>query len=284
MAVINTSGSISAYLNNIYEAALLTAREQSIMAPLVTSRGGTGMNQYVWSAYTGGTFGTVSEATDTASSSQAFTPNAAGSITPALYAATYTISDLRIASDPFGVVADAGRDLGQLYAVAIDKALVTLFATASNFTAGTLAGTVAITWAGVLKQASNLKAKFAPGPYQCVLSPRQWYDLSAGTPPTLFQAQNLMDEFGQFYQASWAGINFFVDGNITQSIGAAGGTAYGGLFSRRAAILDIRRAFRIAPQRDESIGGGVTELNASAVFNVGVYDATMGVSIAGCSA
>ena len=109
MAVINTSGSISAYLNNIYEAALLTARENSIMAPLVFSRGGSGMNQYVWSAYTGGTFGTVSEATDTASSSQAFTPNAAGSITPALYQATYTISDLRVASDPFGVVADAGR-------------------------------------------------------------------------------------------------------------------------------------------------------------------------------
>jgi len=284
MAVINTSGSISAFLSNIYEAALLTAREASIMVPLVFSRGDTGMNQYVWAAYTGGTFGTVSEATDTASSSQAFTPSAAGSITPALYQATYTISDLRIASDPFNVAADAGRDLGQLYAVAIDTALVTLFATAANFTAGTLAGTVAITWAGLLKQASNLRVKFAPPPYNCVLAPRQWYDLSAGTPPTLFQSQKLMEQFGDFYQASWGGINFFVDANITQSIGVAGGTAYGALFSQQAAILDIRRAFRIAPQRDESIGGGVTELNASAVFNVGVYRPTFGVSIAGCSA
>lgn len=285
MAVINTSGSISSYLNNIYEIALLTAREQSVMAPLVANFSGTGMNQRVWSAYTGGTFGTVTEATDTASSSQAFTPNAAGSVTPVLYAATYTLSDLRLASDPFSVAADAGRDLGQLAAVGVDSALVTLFATASSFTAGTLAGTIAITWAGLLKQASNLRAKFAPGPYKCVLAPRQWYDLSAGTPPTLFQSQKLMEELGgAFYQASWANIDFYVDANITQSLGAGGGTAYGALFSREAALLDIRRAFRIEAQRDASIGGGVTELNASMVFNVAVYRPTFGVSIAGCSA
>jgi hypothetical protein len=281
-AVYNTSGSISSLLNNIYEVALLTAREASIMQPLVRNFGGYGgMNGRAWATYGGGTFGTVSEASDVAASSQAFTPAAAGTLTPSIYAATYILTDLRLASDPFAVAADAGRDLGELAAVGVDTDLVGLFA---SVTGGTVGATVtALSWGTCIqKAAAILKAAKAPGPYNCVLAPAQWYDLTSATAgvPTLTQSQALMDQLGsRFYMASWAGIDFYVDANITDT----SGTVSGGMFSRDAIALDIRRAFRIEAQRDASIGGGAIELNASMVYAKGVFRKTWGVLVSGAS-
>ena len=98
-----------------------------------------------------------------------------------------------------------------------------------------------------MKSAALLRAKFAPQPYQCVLTPAQWYDLSVATPPTLVQSQELMSQLGgAFYQASWAGINFWVDANFP----GTAGTCFGGIFSMDAIGLDIRRGLRIEAQRD----------------------------------
>lgn len=275
---INTSGSISGYLSNIFEAALLTAREQSVMSKLVTVFGDAqGMNGRAISTYSGGTFGAIAETAE--ASAQAFTPSTSGTLTPAVYAAAYQLSDMRVASDPFRVTADAGRDLGELYAVGVDTNLVGLF---SSMTAGTVGATVtALAWGtSILKAQALIRAQKAPGPYEVVLHPNQWYDLAASTSvPSLLQSQNLMDEFGQFYQASWAGLNFYVDANITNT----SGTTNGGMFSRQALALDIRRGFRIEPQRDASIGGGLTELNASAVYAYGIYRGAFGVLIKGSS-
>lgn len=274
---INTSGSISGYLSNIYEAALLTAREQSVMPGIVTVfNDGVGMNGRAFSVYSGGTFGAIAETAE--SSAQVFTPATTGTLTPAVYAASYQLTDMRVASDPFGVTADAGRDLGQLYGVGVDTNLVGLFA---SLTTGTVGATVtALAWGTcIMKASARIRAAKAPGPYSVVLHPAQWYDLSAGTPPTLFQSDELKREFGQFYMASYAGLDFYVDANITNT----GGTVVGGMFNRQAIALDIRRGFRIEPQRDASIGGGLTELNASAVYAYGVYRPTFGVALSGAS-
>ena len=280
MTVINTSGSISAILNNVYEVALLTAREADVMSPLVKNFTPIqGMNGRSWATYSGGTFGTITESTDTASSSQAFTPNLAGTLTPQIYAATYILSDMRIASDPFGVAADAGKDLGQLAAVGVDTNLVGLF---STLTGGTVGATVtALTWANIMKAAAILRANKAPGPYKAVLHPAQWYDLTAATSvPSLTQSQELMSKLGNaFYMASWAGVDFFVDSNITDT----SGTVSGGMFSQDAIGLDIRRAFRIEAQRDASTGGGAIELNASMVYAYGLFRPTWGVLLKGAS-
>lgn len=277
---VNTSGSISTYLSNIFEAALLAAREQSVMSKLVTVFGDAqGMNGRAFSVYSGGTFGAIAETAE--SSAQAFTPSTTGTLTPSVYAASYQLTDMRVASDPFRVTADAGRDLGELYAVGVDTNLcgTAIFA---NLTAGTVGATVtALAWGtSILKAQALLRAQKAAGPYEVVLHPNQWYDLASSTSvPTLLQSQNLMDEFGQFYQASWAGLNFYVDANITNT----SGTTNGAMFNRQAIALDIRRGFRIEPQRDASVGGGVTELNASAVYAYGLYRAAFGVLIRGAS-
>jgi len=277
---INTSGSISTYLSNIYEAALLTAREQSIMSRLVTVWGdGQGMNGRAISTYSGGTFGAIAETAE--ASAQAFTPSTSGTLTPSVYAAAYQLSDMRVASDPFGVTADAGRDLGQLYAVGVDTNLCGT-AIFSNLTAGTVGATVtALLWStGVNKASARIRAQKAPGPYACVLAPAQWYDLSSSaTIPALLQSQDLMAEFGQFYQATWSGINFYVDANITDT----SGTVIGAMFNVQSIGLDIRRGFRIEPQRDASVGGGLTELNASAVYAYGLYRPAFGCTMSGAS-
>lgn len=274
---VNTSGSISTYLSNMFEAALLAARENSIMPRLVTVfNDAQGMHGRAFSTYSGGTFGTVGEATDV--TAQGFTPSTDGTLTPYVYSASYHLSDMRIASDPFSVVRDAATDLGQLYGVGVDTDLVGLF---DNLTTGTVGATVtALAWGTcILKASAKIRAAKAPGPYSVVLHPAQWYDLSAGTPPTLFQSDELKREFGQFYQASYAGLDFYVDANITNT----SGTVVGGMFNRQAIALDIRRGFRIEMERHPSIGGGGNEYVASAVYATGTYRPTFGVALSGAS-
>lgn len=276
MANESTYTSMSGLVNPIWEAAMLTLSETAIMPALVRnftdSNSSTPRN---WAQYTGGTIQTVTEATDMAA--QTFTPAAAGTLTPAQFGLAYFLTDQRINSDPFGAQADAGQDLGRVVGVKVDTDLVGNFA---NFTGGTVgtAGSV-LTWTNIQRAQAYLKSAFAPGPWSCVLHPVQWYYLTSATSgvPTLLQSQALMEQFGRnYYQASWSGIDFFVDANIT-----AGTAASGGMFSRDALAFDQRRAFRIEPQRDASRGGGGYELNATIIYAQGLYRATFGCKIIG---
>ena len=275
MANESTYTSMSALVNPIWETALLTLSEQSIMPPLVRNFSDSGSSTpRQWAQYTGGTIQTITEATDMAA--QTFTPAAAGTLTPTQFGIAYFLTDQRIASDPFGARQDAGADLGRVIAVKVDTDLVGNFA---SFTGGTVgAGSGTITWSNIQRASAYLKAAYAPAPYTCVLHPTQWYGLvSATSVPTLLQSQTLMDQYGRsFYQASWAGIDFFVDANIT-----AGTAAKGGMFSRDAIAFDQRRALRIEPQRDASRGGGGFELNATILYAQGLYRPTWGCQIIG---
>ena len=281
MTTTNTSALLGTLLNNIQEIALLAASEQDIIAPLVHNyfAGTDTMAPRTVAAYTGGTMGTIGETTDL--TPQTLTPAASQTFYPAIYSASYILTDARIASDPYGASADAGKDLGRLASVGIDTNLAGLFN--AKFTAGTQ-GTqaAALTWALIMKASALCRAKFAPQPYSCVLTPAQWYDLTAATSgvPTLLQSQELMSSLGgNFYQASWSGINFYVDANAP----GTAGTCFSGIFSMDAIGLDIRRGLRIEAQRDASLGGGAIELNASIVYAYGVLRPTFGCELIGSS-
>jgi hypothetical protein len=283
MTTTNTSALLGTLLNNIQEIALLAASEQDIVAPLVHNyfAGSDTMAPRTVAAYTGGTMGTIGETTDL--TPQTLSPAASKTFYPAIYAASYILTDARIASDPYGAAADAGKDLGRLASVGIDTNLIGLFNPSSTFTAGTI-GTqaAALTWPLIAKASALLRQKFAPGPYNAVLTPAQWYDLTAATSgvPTLFQAQELMNQMGAaFYQASWAGINFYVDANAP----GTAGTCFSGIFSMDAIGLDIRRGLRIEAQRDASLGGGAIELNASIVYAYGAMRPTFGCGLIGAT-
>jgi hypothetical protein len=232
----------------------------------------------VFSTYTGGTIVALAEISDL--SAQTFTPAAAGTITPAIFAQQYYLTDARIQSDPFGVQRDASADLGRVFGVKVDSDLVGNFSSFTGGTVGTAGGT--LTWANVQRAAAYLRANYAPGSYICVLRPEHWYYLTSASSgvPTLMNSPAWQDSLAaNFYQASWGGIDFFVDGNIT-----SGTAAVGGMFHRDAMIYDQRKAFGIEPQRDASRGGGGFELNATIWYGEGIYRATFGVQMIGTSA
>jgi hypothetical protein len=278
MAGESTYNAISGLVANITEASLLTAREQSVMDVLVRNfTDSQSMTPRVFTSYTGGTIVSLAEISDL--TAQTFTPAAFGTVTPGLFGQQYYLTDARIASDFNGAQADAAGDLGGVFGVKVDTSLVTLFSSLTGGTVGTAGGT--LTWANVQRAAAYLRAQLAPAPYTCVLRPEQWYYLTSASSgvPTLMQSPKWMDSLaGNFYQSSWGGIDFFIDANIT-----TGTAAVGAMFSADAMAYDLRRAFKIAPQRDESRGGGGWELNATIIYGAGIYRPTFGVEMIGTS-
>ena len=279
MANESTFAGISTLVGNVYAIALQTLREGNIMAPLVTTWADKNDSQpREWSNYSGGTFAPIAETTDMAA--QAFTAATGGTATPATFGQMIFLTDRRIRTDVMNAQADAGQFLGGLAAEHVDSNLVGLFSSFTGGTAGTAGGT--LTWANVLRGAAYLRTNKVPQPYQCVLHPVQWYYLSsAGSGvPQLFLVESIAESLiGQFYQGSFAGINFFVDANIT-----SGTAATGGVFGKQAVYLDRRQPFGIEYQRDASRGGGGFELNATMEYAYGVWRPTLGAQLIGTSA
>jgi hypothetical protein len=279
MAGESTYASISALVQNIVDGALLVASENSVMTNLVDVRTDqSSLAPRVLSNYTGGTIVSLAEISDL--SAQTFTPAAAGTITPGIWAQQYYLTDARIQSDINSAQRDAAADLGRVFGVKVDTDLVGNFSSFTGGTVGTAGGT--ITWANVQRAAAYLRANYAPGNYIAVLRPEHWYYLTSATSgvPTLMNSPRWQDSLAaNFYQASWGGIDFFVDGNIT-----AGTAAVAGMFHPEAMIYDLRKAFGIEVQRDASRGGGGFELNATIWYGEGVARATFGVQMIGTSA
>lgn len=276
----STYSAISTLVGEIYEIALMNATEQNIMAPLVTTWNDTQSSQpRMWATYSGGTFGATAETADL--SSQALTPAAAGTATPAVYAQQIVLSNRRIKSDPMGARNEAGIYLGNGAAEHIDTNLAGLFSSFTGGTVGTAGGT--LTWANVFRAQAYMRANKVPGSYVAVFRPEQWYYLNAATSgvPTLLQSnQGFMDSvLRPFYQGSYSGIDFLVDANIT-----SGTAAVAGMFARPAVYLDIRQPFVIQPEYDASLAGnGAWELNASLEYAYGVFRPTYGVQMIGTS-
>ncbi len=278
MAGESTYASISSLVANIYEGALLVASENSLMVNLVKNyRDSQSMTPRIFSNYTGGTIVSLAEITDL--TAQTFNPAASGTVTPALFGQQYYLTDARIASDANAVQSDASQDLGRVFGVKVDTDLVGKFASLTGGTVGTAGGT--LTWTNIQRAAAYLRASYAPGNYICVLRPEHWYYLTSASSgvPTLMASPAWMDSLAaNFYQSSWGGIDFFVDGNIT-----SGTAAVAGMFHQDAIAYDERRPFGIEPQRDASRGGGGWELNATIVYGAGIYRPTFGAQLIGTS-
>lgn len=277
MANESTYSDISTLVGNIYEIALMTAQEGNIVAPLVhTFAPHSDSAPRVWSTYSGGTFAFTSETDDL--SSQAFTPSAAGTATPSVYAQQFFLTDKRLRTDPMGVQRDAGEYLGSLAASDIDTAMCALFSSFTGGTVGTVGGT--LTWTDISKASAYLRKKKVPGPYFAILDPLQWHYLVSATSgvPTLHQTEAFAQSVvSDFYSGSYAGIHYFVDPNLT-----AGTATVAGMFGRDALYIDMVQPFTIRPQYDASRSGqGGWELNASFEYAKGVYRPTYGVQMIG---
>ena|SRR3990167_1411818 len=268
----NTEADIATFVNTVWADALLVARDNNVMAPLVTNFGDiTGLAVRKNAKYGTAVFNQITEVDDL--SSQSFTPTVDQTLTPYEYGAQFFVTDSRLETDIFALRSDAASELGAAYGQKIDGFLSGLF---SSFTGGTVGGTTSnMTWATFLAGLTAMRRAMAPRPWRCVLNPEQYMCLGTAIAPgvTVTNAPQLQDEFvRQYYVNTVAGVDIYIDGNIT-----AAATVAGGFFSPSALALDMRRPFRMEPERDASRRG--IELNVSSIFAYGVWRPQYGVVI-----
>lgn len=266
---------ISSFMNVIYEDALLIARDNNVMTPLVSNFSDPNESETrKLSQYTGATINTIGEADDLVG--QTFTPSVISTLTPAEVGAQYFITDKRLNSSPFAERQMAAMDLGMAVATKIETDLVGDF---SSFTGGTIGSSgTTLTWGHLYAAANILRANKAPMPYACVLHPYQYHPLGlavvpAGNSTFAAAAPRTGDAITQnYFVARTPMFDIYVSSNIT-----AGVASVGGMFSRQALAFDMRRGVRLEPERDASRRGW--ELNVTAVYAHGVWRPTFGVKI-----
>ncbi len=272
MASLNPSSDISSFINTVFEAAVLVARDNTFMPSVVRNfNDRTGVAVRKNSQYGGMTINAIAETDDLVG--QAFTPAVLSTLTPAEAGGQYFLTDTRVESDPFAVRSDAAADMGFAMATKVETDLLGHF---NEFTTGTIGAAGSIcTWSYIMAMESRLKAAYAPYPYVLVLSPAQWYPLakaasvagaSTNAAPSLLEAVNT-----SFFVKQWNQVSIFVSSNVETT----STNAYAGMFSRDAIALDMRRAPRIEAERDASRRG--TELNLSTLYAHGVWRPTFGV-------
>lgn len=274
MASLNPSSDITSFINTVFEASILVARDNNVMTNLVrvfNDRTGVATRQN--SQYGGLTVNSIAETDDLVG--QAFTPASIATLTPAEAGGQYFLTDTRVESDPFSVRNDAAQDMGLAMATKMETDLIGNF---SSFTGGTVgtAGSV-LTWSYLYAMEAQLKAQKAPYPYFTVLHPYQWYNLkkAASVAGARTNASpNFLDSFrdSMYFVHQEGGLFFYVSSNFT--IDASADTNVG-MWSRDAIALDIRRQPRIEPERDASRRGW--ELNLSTIYAEGVWRPRFGV-------
>lgn len=273
MASLNPESDISAFVNTVFEAAILVARDNNVMTGLVRAfNDRTGLAVRQNSQYGGATMNAIGETDDLVG--QAFTPSSIATLTPSELGAQYFLTDSRVESDPFSVRSDAANDLGLAMATKMETDLLGVF---TSFTGGTIgAAGSAISWGHVFGMESMLRTQKAPLPYFLVLHPYQWNVLAkaaqvSGASQTI--APSVAEQVNTaFWVRTVANINIFVTSNLTVD---ASDDALCGMFSRDALAIDMRRAPRLEPERDASRRGW--ELNISAVYAKGVWRPKFGV-------
>ena len=132
MPSLNPASDVSAFINTIFEAAILVTRDNTFMPSAVRGFSDrTGLATRKNSQYGGATINQISETDDL--TGQAFTPANITTLTPVEFGAQYFITDSRVESDPFSVVNDASADLGGAMATKIETSLMGHF---DEFTGG----------------------------------------------------------------------------------------------------------------------------------------------------
>lgn len=269
---LNISTDISTYIQNIFDDAMLVARENNIMTTLVTTFNDRQTEEpRKTSEYGSLTMNAVGEMDDLVS--QQFKPSVLSTLTPAEVAAQVFISDRRIATDPFGAREDASTELGMSMAAKMETDLLSNF---SSLTGGTIgAAGSAVSWGYFYAMLTVLRNQYAPLPYTFVCTPNQWHILAKAASvagASVINGPALQDQVNsQWFVGRVGPVNIYT----TSSCTASGTDAYAAMFTRASLALDVRRAPRLEPERDASRRG--FELNISTVYAHGVWRPKYGV-------
>jgi len=115
-------------------------------------------------------------------------------------------------------------------------------------------------------------------PYVAVLHPTHWHQLAttAAVAGTVTNAPNFQDEvMRRWYVGTAAGVDIFVSNNVPA--GSTSTDSYSAMFNPRALAYDLRRDYRLEPERDAS--ARAWELNATMLYAHGVWRPLWGAYI-----
>lgn len=274
---INTWGDVSAIAQAVQEDAYFIIREVATMQNLVTVyRDMSGGNLRKSYKYNSGSAKSIGDADDL--TSDAFTPSADQTLTPAEIGEQFFITDLRAESDaPENILADAARELGL---AANDKVESDLLGDMASLTGGAIgAAGSAITWgyvAAAIAQARNAN-KSNSVPLVAVMHGYQWAVLAKSASiagATVAAAPGFQEGITRTgFVGQFMGVPLYQ----VYAAPDSGGDFTGGVFPRQSIALDWRRAIRVRPERDESRRG--LELNMSAVYAHGIWRPELGVKM-----
>lgn len=270
----NTYANISSFVNTIYEDAMLVARDSSLAPAIVTTfMDQSGMAARKSSEYGTVTINSIGETDDLVG--QAFTPTVLSTLTPAEYGSQFPLTDQRVESDPFNIRRDAALELGGGMAQAIDTAVFGNFTSLTGGTVGAAGSTM--TWAYFDAAIARLRNGSVPmAGLVAVMHPYHWNDLAAAASTAATSSTNapewLRAELARnYFIAQHSGVAIFV----SPYVGTSSTDAYFAVFHPMALALDVRRGFRIEPERDAS--RRVWELNATEIYAHGVWRPKWGV-------
>jgi len=276
MSNFNPSADISGYIQTIFEDAMFIARENAVMPALVTQFSDTTdekkpRQRSDWSS---ATITAIGETDDL--QSQAFTPTAGSTLTPAEAGGQFFLPDTRVSADPFGVRNAAALELGMSMATSINENLLDDIASLTGGTVGS-AGTT-ITWGHFFATLSQLEnATKKQGPYVCVMHTYTWFALGKSVAPaqTVTNAPAFQDEvMRRWYVGTVGPVDIFTTTDLDVD---GSDDANGGMWQRSALAFDGRRAPRLEPERDASRRGW--ELNMTSVYAHGVWRPTFGIKM-----
>lgn len=271
---VSTIASLNGLFNVIFEDAIFIAREQNLMAGLVTNFTGSGLAARDMGTYPQLTAQTRTEGVDYANA-QEWKKTLQMALQPSSTIVQTVVTDQRIATDPQDQRADAATEMGAAIATKIDTDLVNLF---TSFTTGKGSAGSALTIANVGAAVAVLRNNKVMNNINVVLHPYGWHDVWVllGQPAATYaflgdQANEAMRAYavGEFLSARW-----FIDANISVD---SNDDAVGAAFQMQALALDTRKAISLEVERDASLEG--YELNMTAWYGVAVRRNTFGIKI-----
>ena len=268
--------SISSFVAGIYEDSVLVAREAGLMPPLVSRYSAQGRMVRTFSTRPEVSYESVADAVDY-SNPTTFGKSSVGTLTPAEVIAQFILTDANIESDPDNARNQAAQELGEAAAKKVDTDLLTVF---SSFTVDTGTANSAFSSTIMADAISRLRAAYAPtGALRAVLHPYHWHDvfIETGVPTATYANKDEMttQALRDYWMANYLGVPVYTSANI----GVDGNDdAISAVFAPQAIALDIRRAYRVEPERDASLRAW--ELNATMVYATGLGERpTWGVKI-----
>lgn len=228
---------LNGLVNKIIEDSLFAAREQTLMAELVTVKNAIGYTQRVVPIREQATATTIADGTSY--TPERFDKTSKATLTPGEVMASHDITrQTLLTDDPGDIADDSSVELGMAVAEKVDTDLLSLF---SGLSVGVGAIATSLSMAKLGAAVALLTAAKARGQHYGVLHPYQWHDiwLELDQPDATYAflgetANKAMEDYAvrKMLNVMWfISSNISVDGNDD---------AIGGVFNRQAFMLDVR--------------------------------------------